>query len=94
MDKIEFENRSVIESIENAGVNTRSKRGQEQLDKISPRVEEIDEEYCYNWYKDMYMRQGCSDEVASKRAKIDLNYQISLFDMCKVFGVKESDFND
>lgn len=34
MDRIELENGSVIESINNIGENTRSKRGQEQVDKI------------------------------------------------------------
>ena len=34
MDRIELENGSIIESIDNIGENTRSKRGQEQVDKI------------------------------------------------------------
>jgi hypothetical protein len=52
-------------------------------------MEEIDEVYCYKWYKDMYLKEGFSNEEASIRAKIDLNYQISLFNMCKVFKVEE-----
>lgn len=52
-------------------------------------MEEIDELYCYKWYKDMYIRDGYDNEEASIRAKIDLDYQKSLFAMCKVFGIKE-----
>lgn len=52
-------------------------------------MKEIDELYCYKWYKDMYIRDGFSDEESSKRAKIDLNYQKSLYAMCEVFGVEE-----
>lgn len=52
-------------------------------------MKDIDELYCYKWYKDMYIRQGYSDDVASTKAKIDLNYQKSLYAMCEVFGVEE-----
>jgi hypothetical protein len=52
-------------------------------------MEELDEVYCFNWYKEMYLREGCSEEIAKQRAMIDLNYQKSLYKMCDVFGVQE-----
>ena len=54
-------------------------------------MEEIDEVYCFNWYKNMYLNLGCSESDAINRASIDLNYQLSLFKMCEVFGVNDED---
>ena len=52
-------------------------------------MEEIDEVYCFNWYKNMYLNLGCSESDAINRARIDLNYQLSLFKMCEVFSVDD-----
>jgi hypothetical protein len=54
-------------------------------------MKDIDEVYCFKWYKDMYLRQGCTETDASKRARIDLNYQLSLYKMCEVFGIEDED---
>jgi len=45
MSKIEFENGSIIGSIDNGGKNTRSKRGQEQLNNLKSAWSLIDEYY-------------------------------------------------
>jgi hypothetical protein len=51
-------------------------------------MNEIDEVYCYKWYKDMYLKEGFNEKDASTKAKIDLDYQISLMEMCEMFEVE------
>jgi hypothetical protein len=48
-------------------------------------MSEVDEVYCYKWYKDMYLNEGFLEKDASTKAKIDLDYQISLMKMCELF---------
>jgi hypothetical protein len=65
--KIEFENGSVIETIDTVGENTRSKRGQEQLEKIILTKQDRIEAYEMLFYDDEeYINSFLVDDKGEK----------------------------
>ena len=86
-NKIEFKNGSIIESIDDIGENTRSKRGQEQLNNMKSAWDfamELQNEY-YNslpLYKKIIAKiQWCYDDIVG--FFIRLYYRLVIKILCK-----------
>ena len=82
-NKIEFKNGSIIESIDDIGENTRSKRGQEQLNNMKSAWDLIDEYYnSLPLHKKIITRiQWCFDDIVG--FFIRLYYRLVIKILCK-----------